>query len=156
MSVSTLRLQHDVLRTQSVATCQRNGLANASQVFKETEKSFVPTSMNVQDQELVESIPIASIFLETSRACVEKGSKAIHMMDAPTSMSAHILMLVDRVLFVQTLRVVIAATALKVLMEMPVQQDALITTNVHAHLVEETHNVQMKLAHSGATAQKDL
>lgn len=156
MSASTLRLPHDVLRTRSVVIYRPNGLVNASQVFKATEKNFVPTSMSAPDLELVESTPTVSIFLATLRAYVEKALKVIHMMDAPTSTNARILKLVERVQFVQTLRGVIAATALKVLMEMPDQQDVLITTNVHVPLVDEMRNARMRSAHSGATVQKDL
>lgn len=71
-------------------------------------------------------------------------------------MNVRILKPVDRELFVQILKVVIAATAPKDLMEMPVQLAVLTTTNVLDHLVEETHIVQMKLELSGAHALKDL
>lgn len=70
-------------------------------------------------------------------------------------MSAHTLKLVDRVQYVQILRVVIAATALKVSTEMPDQQVVLTTMNVHVHLAVETHNVLTKLVRSGATVPRD-
>lgn len=78
-------------------------------------------------------------------------SKEILTMAVQTLTNAQqIQMLVDQVHHVQILRVVIAATALKVLMVMPVQLVASIITNVHVHHVEEMPCVQMKLVASVA------
>lgn len=156
MSVKTQRLQHVVLRTQSVVTYRRNGHANASQASKVMVKNFVQILMNVQDLVRAESIPNAKIFLETSLVFVVKDLKAMHMMDVLILMNALMLMLVDRVLFVQILKVVIAATAQKDLTETPDQQDALIIMNVHVHHVDEMLNVRTKLARSDVSVQKDL
>lgn len=155
-SVKILQLQHDVLRTQSAVTYLPAGLASANQASKVMGKSIAQTSTNAKDLDRVESMPIATTVLETTLVCAEKASKEIHMMDVQTSTSVRITKLVDRVQYVQILRVVIAATALKVSTEMPDQQVVLITMNVPDHLAVEMRNVPMKSVHSGATAQKDL
>lgn len=77
------------------------------------------------------------------------------MTDALMLTNVYILNLVVRKLFVQTLKAVIAATVLKVLMETPGQQDVLTTMNVPDLLVEETLIVPMKLELSDVSAQKD-
>lgn len=155
-SVKIQRLQHDALRMLNVVIYLRTLLANANQVSRETVKYGVRTSTSVRDQGHVVSTLTVKTLLETILVSVVKVLKVIHMMDVLIWTSAQIQMLAVRVLSVQTSRVVIAATALKVSTEMLAQQDALITTNVPVHLAEEMHSVPMKLVHSGAIVQKDL
>lgn len=111
-----------MLKTLSAVIYLPPGLANANQALKVTVKSDVQTSMSVRDQDHVESTLIVSTQQETIRVYVEKGLRGIHLMVVPTSMNVNTPMLVGQVLSVQILREVIAATALKVSMEMPDQQ----------------------------------
>jgi hypothetical protein len=101
-------------------------------------------------------MPTVSTFPATIRACAEKVLREIHMMDALMLMSARNQMPVDLEQSVQILRVVIAATAQKDLTEMPGHQAVLIITNVRDHRADEMRIAPMKLAPSGAIAQKDL
>jgi hypothetical protein len=87
------------------------------------EKNFAQTSMNARDQAPVESTLIATTILETTPVNATKVSKETPTMDVSTSTNAYIQTHVDLEHYVQTLRAVIAATALKVTTVMPDQLD---------------------------------
>jgi hypothetical protein len=122
-NVKIHQLPHDALKTLNVAIFPLILHANANQVSREMEKSCAQISTSVHDQVHVESMRTVTISPEITLVSATKVSKAIHTMVVSTSTSAYTQKLVDPALYVQTLRAVIAATALKVSTAMPGRQD---------------------------------
>jgi hypothetical protein len=122
-NVKIRQLPHDALKTLNAAIFPHILHANANQVSREMEKSCARISTNVRDQVPVESMRIVSIFPEITLVSATMVSKATHTMVVSISTSACTQKHVDPALYVQTLRAVIAATALKVSTAMPSRQD---------------------------------
>lgn len=129
---------------------------NARKDLKVMVKSCVQMLTSVLVPVPVVLMRVALIFLETILVSVKKDLKEIHMMDVVISMSVQIQMPADLERFVQILRAVIAAIALKVSMEMLVPKAVLITTNALVHHVVEMLTVQMKSVHLDALVLKAL
>lgn len=145
-----------MLKTLSAVIYLLISHASVNLAFRVMVKNFVSILTSVLDQAPAESMLIVTICQGITPVCVSKVSRAIHTMDALILMNVYILNLVARKLYVQTSKAVIAATVLKVLMEMPGQQDALTIMNVPDLLAEETLIALMKLEHSAVFALKDL